>query len=184
MVASRTPTLMTAEELERLPDNGTHYELVKGELVEMAPPGGEHGGLAIDIGGPLNAHVKQNKLGRVLVETGYKLARNPDVVRSPDVSFLRRQRIPASGLPRGYIDGSPDLAVEIVSPGDTAEEIEAKVQDYLTYGTRLVWVVQPKTRTVTAYYSDGRARVLREKDALDGEDVVPGFTLALTDLWG
>ena len=184
MIASPTPKLMTAEELERLPDNGTHYELVKGELVEMAPSGGEHGGLAVVIVVPLSNHVLSHQLGRVMVETGYKLARNPDVVRSPDVSFLRQERIPASGLPRGYIDGPPDLAVEIVSPGDTAEDIEAKVQDYLTYGTRLVWVMQPRTRTVTVYHPDGRARVLRGEDALDGEEVVPSFTLALTELWG
>ncbi|MCW5851838.1 MAG: Uma2 family endonuclease [Anaerolineae bacterium] len=177
-------SLLTVEDFACLSEGDSHYELAQGRLVVTGLTGGEHGALIVEVGAALRAYVAHRQLGVVLLRTGYCLARNPDTVRSPDVSFLRQERIPASGLPRGYIDGPPDLAVEIVSPGDRAEDIEAKVQDYLAYGTRLIWVVQPRTRTVTVYYPDGQARVLRGEDRLNGEDVVPGFTLALADLWG
>lgn len=174
--------LMTAEELLRLPDDGYDYELVKGELVKMTPPGGEHGQIARRLGARLGAHVDTQNLGAVMVESGYCLECRPDTVCGPDVSFLAAERIPAEGLPRGFIQGAPDLAVEIISPDDTASEVQAKVQDYLQHGTRLVWVVEPKTRTITVYRSLSDIRILTEHDVLEGDGVVPGFTCRVTDI--
>lgn len=178
------PKLMTVDEFTRLTDE-SRYELVRGEIIQMAPPGAQHGDLASRIDRRLGTYVEEHALGKVLVETGYILAENPDTVRAPDISFLRRERIPAEGLPRGFIAGSPNLAIEIVSPSDTAEVIDEKVHDYLSHETSLVWVVQLRTRSVAVYRSNGTVSVLRAVagDSLEGEDVVPGFSLPLTELF-
>lgn len=175
-------SLMTVDELAQLPDY-ERFELVKGEMVQMAPPGGEHGELALDLGSILRAYVRANDLGKAFVETGYILRRDPDTVRGPDISFLRKDRLPPEGTPRSFIDGPPDLAIEIVSPHDTVEEVDLKVEDYLQSGTRLVWVVQPKSRRVMVYRPDGSGRMLQAYETLTGEDVIPGFELPLTELW-
>ena len=122
------------------------YELVNGELVGMAPPGGIHGGITAILATALDNHVRQNRSGRVMVDTEYHLERDPDTVRSPDVSFISTERLPSGGLPRGFVEGQPDLAVDGVSPSDTANEVEAEVHDYLSTGTRRVWVVYYGTR--------------------------------------
>jgi len=114
---------------------------------------------------------------------GYRLASDPDTVRAPDISFLAMSRISPAGLPKGFIVGAPDLAVEVVSPEDTAAEIDAKVQEYLVAGARMVLVVQPRTRTVTMYRPDGAARVLRSSEVMGGEDVLPGFTLRVDEIF-
>lgn len=177
--------LMTVEELAHLPDNGARYELARGELIEMAPPGGEHGSIAGRLAYLLGVAVYPQRSGAVIIETGYVLSRDPDIVRSPDVSVLLRERIPDSGITRTFIRGAPDLAVEIVSPGDTAVEVADKVQDYLTHGVRLVWVVEPKTQTVTVYRPDGTARLLQAaaNHTLDGEGVIPGFSTPVQELF-
>jgi Uma2 family endonuclease len=179
-----TRQLTTAGQLERMPrDPLNRYELVQGELVRMTPVGGEHGVVAVNFVARLVAHVKPRHLGAVMVEVGYRLTSDPDTVRAPDISFLAAERIPPGGVPAGFVAGAPDLAIEVVSPDDAAAEIEAKVQGYLAYGTRLVLVVHPRTRTVTVYRRDGTARVLRSGDMIDGEDVVPDFQLAVDELF-
>ncbi len=175
--------LMTAGELERMSGDDYRYELVGGELLRMSPVGGEHGLITVELVARLQAHVKQQGLGVVLVEVGYRLASDPDTVRAPDISFLATSRISPAGLPKGFIAGAPDLAVEVVSPEDTAAEIDAKVQEYLVAGTRMVLVVQPRTRTVTMYRPDGAARVLRSSEVMGGEDVLPGFTLRVDEIF-
>ena len=115
--------LMTAEELFRLPDDGMRHELVRGELLTMAPPGGEHGELSITIGASLLPHVRRHRLGRAFLETGFLLTTDPDTVRSPDVSFLSRERPEAATRIRGFIPGAPDLAIEVISPNDLYTEV-------------------------------------------------------------
>jgi len=181
-----TEKLLTAEDLARMPElpTGERYELAEGELIVMPPPGAFHGRFASRLDSRLRPFVEAHVLGEVFVETGYLLRRDPDTVRAPDVSFVSAARIPAGGLQEeGFFPGSPDLAVEIVSPGDLDAEVEGKVDDYLEYGTRLVWVVRPKQRTVTVYHPDGTARRLGLGDTLEGEDVLPGFILPLSDLF-
>jgi Uma2 family endonuclease len=176
--------LITAEDLWRMSSRGKNYELVRGELIEMTPPGGIHGSTAVNLSSLLLGFVKKKNLGVVMVETGYKLASSPDTVRAPDVSFLSIAKIPPDGLPEGYLDGAPDLAVEIVSPGDTASEVQDKVQDYLTYGAQIVWVVYPQQRIVIVHYPDGTARTLHEADTLSGETVIPGFSCQVAEIFG
>ena len=175
--------LVTAEELWQLSGGGKNYELIRGELIEVTPPGGVHGNIAIRLGSLLQNFADTHQLGKVMVETGFRLTSQPDTVRGPDISFLSAAKIPTTGLPDGYISGPPDLAVEIVSAGDTASEIQDKVQDYLTYGAQLVWVVYPQQRIVIVHYPDGAARTLRETDTLAGETVLPGFTCRVGDIF-
>ena len=159
------------------------YELVQGELVEMSPPGGIHGEIAATITIVLGNHVRQNNLGRIMVETGYRLEREPDTVRAPDVSFIRTERLSSGGLPKAYVEGAPDLAVEVVSPYDPASEVEGKVHDYLNTGTQRVWVVYSNLRRVVAYNSDGSVRWYHEGDSLEDQELLPGFSLNISELF-
>lgn len=182
-MVEQTKTFVTAGELRQLSAGDKKYELVKGELIEMTPPGGTHGSIAAKISWLLLSFIKSNNLGKVMVESGFQLASNPDTVRGPDISFLAAAKVPAEGIPAGYLSGAPDLAVEIVSPGDTAAEIQAKVQDYLTGGSQAVWVVYPQQRIVVVHHPDGLSRTLQETDTLNGETVLPGFSGQVSDIF-
>jgi Uma2 family endonuclease len=179
-----TQQLVTAEDLLHIPDNGFRYELVRGELKKMAPAGHRHGRIAINVTTPLDQHVRAHNLGVVYAaETGFKLASNPDVVRAPDVAFIRRERVEEVGDVEGYWPGAPDLAVEVVSPSDTYADVQEKVFDWLEAGARMVIVVMPRRRSVTVYRALNDIIVLTENDSLDGGDVVPGWTMSIKDLF-
>jgi Uma2 family endonuclease len=179
-----TDQLVTAEELLRMPDDGYRYELVRGELRKMAPAGHLHGRIAINVTTPLDRHVRAHTLGTVYAaETGFKLASNPDVVRAPDVAFIRRERVEAVGDVEGYWPGAPDLAVEVISPGDTYAEVQEKVFDWLEAGTQMVILVMPRKRTITVYRSLTDIIMLTEHDTLDGGDVVPGWRVPVRELF-
>lgn len=183
-LAQTTQTkLITAKDLWQMGAAGEKYELVKGKLVEMTPPGGTHGSTAVKLATLLQNFVDTHQLGEVMVESGFLLATNPDTVRGPDVSFLAKDKIPAEGLPDGYIHGAPNLAVEIVSPSDTASDIQAKVQDYLEYGVQLVWVVYPQQQVVIVHHPDGTAQTLDQNDTLRGETVLPNFSCQIADIF-
>ena len=174
----------TAEELFHLPTVGRRLELVKGQVYEMAPAGGRHGYTAMNTGIILGSHVRANGLGRVFAaETGFILRRNPDTVRAPDVAFVAQSRLSVDEIPDSFIELVPDLVVEVVSPGDSRREVREKVEDWLRSGVRLVWVLYPITRTATVYRSMEDVRQLGENDFLYGEDVVPGFTCRLEELF-
>ena len=176
--------LVTADELLRMPDDGYRYELVRGELRKMAPAGHLHGRIAINITTPLDRHVRAHTLGTVYAaETGFKLASNPDVVRAPDVAFIRRDRVEEVGDVEGYWPGAPDLAVEVISPSDTYAEVQEKVFDWIEAGTKMVILVMPRKRTVTVYRSLTDIIMLTEHDTLDCGDAVPGWKLPVRELF-
>jgi len=175
--------LLSADDLLRLPDDGLRHELVRGELRTMSPGSRPHGRIAMKLGWPLAQYVEAHALGEVYAaETGFKLAEDPDTVRAPDVSFVRRERL-AGMADEGFLAGAPDLAVEVLSPGDRPAEVAKKVADWLTYGAALVWVVNPRRRNVTEHRPGQPARVLDENDVLDGADVVPGWRLSVRALF-
>jgi Uma2 family endonuclease len=181
---SATAHLMTAEELGRLPEDGFRYELIRGELKKMAPAGYEYGNVAMELGWRLAQYVRENGLGKVqAAETGFLIASDPDTVRAPDVAFVSRERIEEVGEPEGFWPGAPDLAVEVVSPGDTYTEVEAKAIEWLEAGARLVIVVEPRCRTATVYRSLAEIAILTEKDVLSGGDVVPGWSMPVAGLF-
>ena len=181
---STTTRTMTADELFMMPDDGFCYDLVKGELKKMSPPGSEHGAIIGRLTVALGSYVEANDLGEVFgAETGFKLASNPDTVLGPDVAFVSNERIPPTGIPVGYWPGAPDLAVEVISPGNTGREIEGKIGEYLAAGVRAVWIVNPKRRTVAIHRTDAQVQTLMENDTLDGQDVVPGFQYSIARMF-
>lgn len=181
---AETKARTTAEELLRLPDDGKRRELVEGEIREMAPAGGQHGDAAGALHVLLGHFVRERRLGKVpAAETGFLVGRNPDTVRAPDVCFIARDRVPPSGSPRGYWDLAPDLAAEVVSPNDTAAEVQSKVQMWLEFGVRLVWVVYPDTRSVVVYESLKDISTLTAGDTLSGGTVVPGFGCQVSEIF-
>src|SRR6266516_1267950 len=172
-------TLMTAEELlhTSIPDKRT--ELVRGVLVVREPPGGRHGSVTMNLALRLGNHVEREGAGQVFAaETGFALARGPDTVRAPDIAFVRRERLPEP-IPVGFPEFAPDLVVEVLSPGDRPGEVLAKVADWLSAGTRLVWVVDPERRLALVYRHDGTEATIAGAEVLDGEDVLPGFSCPL-----
>ena len=178
------PRSLDAEGLLELPRGQLRRELIQGELKEMAPAGHNHGHIAHEIALSLGLHVKANKSGRVYAaKTGFKLAENPDTVRAPNVAFVAANRL--GNLPTtGYFPGSPDLAVEIVSPNDRFSDVEEKVEMWLFYGVRMVVTLNPQTRTATIYRSLDNIKMIQDKGNLDGADVIPGWVLPLTEVFG
>ena len=177
--------LVTAEELWEMPDvPGKGFELVNGEIVEVSPAGGVHTKIMFRLAQRLDAFVSQHDLGEVMPEgLGFVLRRDPDLVREPDVSFIAAASVPAEGLPTGYWEGAPTLAVEVVSPHDRVVEIDERVQDYLEAGTKQVWVLRPNRRAVSIYRPHADTRELGPDAMLDGADILPGFTVRVGDLF-
>jgi Uma2 family endonuclease len=181
---SATIQPMTADELFLMKDDGFRYDLVKGELRKMSPAGGEHGAIIVRLTVALGQYVEENDLGVVFgAETGFKLASDPDTVLGPDVAFVGNEKIPPAGIPVAYWQGAPDLAVEVISPGNTRREIEEKIEEYLAAGVSLVWIVTPKRRTVTVHRTGAEPVTLNEGDRLDGENVLPGFKYEIARLF-
>jgi len=173
---------LTAEELLGLYLPDKRSELVRGVLAVREPAGGRHGDLAMRLTLAIGTHVQVRGLGWVFAaETGFTLARNPDTVRAPDVSFVRSGRLPVP-LPKGYPELAPDLVVEVLSPDDRPGKVLAKVADWLNAGTLLVWVVDPDRREARVYRADGTQAIVSAEDALDGEDVLPGFVCPLAEI--
>lgn len=174
--------LQTAEDLLRFREPGKTAELVRGVLVVREPPGTHHGRCANRLAYRLTQFVERHGLGEVFAQdTGFKIARDPDTVRAPDVAFVaqaRLDRIP----PEGYADLAPDFVVEILSPGDRPGEVLEKIGQWLDAGVRLVWVLDPIRRGARIYRADGTVAMLGPGDELDGEDVFPGFRLPLGEI--
>jgi len=182
---SPTDRLVTADEMLTLPGDDLRHELVRGEHYVNPPPFSRHGQVGMRLALLLAQHVVAHRLGIVLTgDAGFLLARDPDTVRAPDVSFVRRDRVPPDGiLGPGYIEGAPDLAVEVLSPDDAMIEMEEKVDEYLATGARAVWVINPKRRTVTVHAPGAPILVLGEGDRLDGGDAVPGFACDVREVF-
>jgi Uma2 family endonuclease len=182
--APEEETPLTLEQYLSLPhDDRWRDELVRGLLVREPRPGGEHGWVQARLTGGLLRHVEEHGAGLVLTDSGYVLADVPPTVRGPDISYISAARAPARP-PRELLRIAPDIAVEILSPSNRPAEIRAKVEDYLGAGVRLVWVIDPLTRGATEYRPGRKARALAVKEELDGGDVLPGFRLRLSELFG
>jgi Uma2 family endonuclease len=175
--------LLTAEEYWQSPLNTKHSELVRGEVVETMPPSKEHGTVALKIGSLLLAWAERGQLGQVGVESGFILARDPDSIRGPDVYYVSAERAQSDNKSAAFWTIAPDLAVEVVSPSESASEIREKVRDFLAAGTPLVWVVFPSTREVIVHTTDGLARTYGEDDLLENQEVLTGFSCRVAELF-
>jgi Uma2 family endonuclease len=189
MVAA--PLGMTAEQLVGYEIPGKRVELVRGQLVVREPASFFHGSLTLRIGVALSNHLAREReqhgwphaRGRLATaDPGFTLARRPDTVRAPDIAYVSRERY-AGPMPDGFPELAPDLAVEVRSPSDRPGAVLAKVGDWLSADTALVWVVDPPRETVTVYRADGSVAVLGVADALSGEALLPGFELPLRELF-
>lgn len=181
-----TRARITAKDLWESPEGDRRQELVDGRIIEMGPPGAMHGRVVSRISTRLSEHVNRAGSGEVLVgDVGFvlNLPADPERVRAPDVAYVSRARLPEGEVPDGYLTGAPDLAVEVLSPSDDPIDVQQKVQDFLAAGALLVWIVAPRARTVTVYRPDGSARFLRDQEVLDGEQILPGLAVPLTELF-
>jgi len=149
----------------------------------MSPAGSEHGRIVWNITLLIGNFVKSHKLGTMRgAETGFIIRRNPDSVRAPDIAFIRADR-PPEKFPQGYFDGAPDLAVEVLSPNDRANEVQAKIRDWLDAGCRAVWIVDPETKSVTIYKSTHDIVVFNSTDTITDAQILPDFNAAISEIF-
>lgn len=170
----------TEEDLLRTPRDGQKYELVDGQI-RVSPAGGRHGGVCVQLVTFLNTFVRERKLGHVFdSSTGFRLPGGN--IRLPDVSFVASGRFDGERKPEDFPNLPPDLAVEVLSPGDRSRDVLDKVGEYLQAGVRLVWVIDPKQRTAAIYRSLTQVKMVGANDFLEGEDALPGFRCRLADV--
>lgn len=185
------PALMTAEELFVYESPDKRTELVRGRLIIREPTGVRHGDYVVRMVLAIGSHLaaEQRALGwsqprghLVAGDVGFTLQRNPDTVRAPDVAYIPVERWPTAPHD-GYAEFAPELAIEVRSPSDRAGAVLARVADLLNAGTRLVWIVDPKRREARVYRADGSDSILTAIDSLNGEDLLPGLAIPLSELF-
>lgn len=174
----------TVADFMALPQDGRRYELVDGELVDMGNSGAKHGNVAIALSAALFDIVRAQRLG-ALFDSSTAFIMKSGNLRSPDISFVDKQRLRGlDELPDGFLEGAPELAIEILSPNNTVEEMHAKLVEYFENGSQLVWVIHPNERYALVYRTANEPeRLLKSTDGLDGEDVIPGFSLPVAELF-
>ena len=176
--------ILTADEFEAHPAANEHNELVRGRIRMMTPASGLHGLVSGNVFRLLSNHVRQHRLGACFADsTGYTLPSLQNTVRAPDSSFVRADRLPPGAIGGGFLKLAPDLAVEVLSPSESASDLCEKLEDYLKAGTLLVWVIDPAKRIVSVFAAHAPALWLRVGDKLLGGEVVPGFACGVAELF-
>ena len=174
---------LTDEQFMALPEDDNLYEYVNGELIVVANSGVEHGYLALTLGYFLTGFVRSHRLG-VTCDSSTAFKMKTGNKRSPDLAFIAKERLQGlKRLPKGFFEGAPDLAVEIISPNNTFAEIHNKLVEYFENGTRLVWVILPDEECVLVYHQPKPSKLLQVEDSLDWEAVITGFQLPLIELF-
>jgi Uma2 family endonuclease len=177
-----TTATITLAEFARMPDDGALHEIDAGELLIMTRPNARHGSLQVRMSRLIDEFVQRGKLGRVFSESGFILGRHPEILRGPDIAYVRMERlkdVPDDGWP----EMGPDLVVEIVSPSDTARQIDRKVHQYLAAGTLAVWLVYPDTQSVHVFEPRGVARIVEIDDLLSSPVALPGFEIRVREIF-
>ena len=150
----------------------------------MSPGGWRHGNVVGNLQTILGSFIRQHDLGLVFgAETGFRLSRDPDTVRAPDFAFILKQNIPPEEPQEAFWPGAPDLAVEVLSPSDRTGEVDEKMAAWLATGTAVVWVVDPRSQTVTVHQPANRQQAYSTGQILEGEPVVPGFSCSIDELF-
>jgi Uma2 family endonuclease len=183
MTVTVEPKAWTDEAFMALPKDEGPYEFVNGEVIHIGNSGMEHGNIGMFLGGAIEIYVRSKKLGATC-DSSTAFTMKSGNKRSPDVSFVSRERLQGlKRLPKGYFQGAPDLVVEVISPSNTFEEIHNKLVEYFESGCRLAWVVHPDEQWVLVYDRPQPDRLLKGSDPLEGESVIPGFTLPVAELF-
>ncbi|MBI1358539.1 MAG: Uma2 family endonuclease [Acidobacteria bacterium] len=177
-----TTGLLTLADYEQLPDDGVRRELDEGELVVMTFPKPRHTFAALNFYDALNPWVRSRGLGRCVTDAGFLLVEEPPVLRGPDVAFVRAERVAALD-PDNWIQGAPDLAVEVVSPSESAEDLFRKVQQYLQHGSQAVLTIYPRERTVHVHRQGQAIAVVTDADVLEVPELFPGWSIPAADLF-
>ncbi len=176
--------LLTAEEFEALPDDGKRYELIDGELREMAPTVNWHGEVETNLTTLLHTHSRAHGLGRVSCgEVLFIVRRNPDRVRAADIAFIRQERVPPLEARQHIMEVIPDLVVEILSKSETIEEVNDRIDDWLGAGVQMLWIVDPYRRMVTIFRPGHDPTLVGEHGILQGDPVIPGFRCPVAELF-
>jgi Uma2 family endonuclease len=183
MQYSRTGAITATQFLQRAPSLG-RSELVRGVVRTMTPASGAHGLVSCNVLLLLSTYVRAHTLGQCFADSaGFALPGVPNTVRAPDASFVRAEHLPREGVGGGWIEVAPDLAVEVLSPSETASELAEKLTEYRASGTALIWVVDPVKRSVGVYAATDPVRWLAESDTLQGGTVIPGFSCMVRELF-
>ncbi|MBI5081448.1 MAG: Uma2 family endonuclease [Chloroflexi bacterium] len=189
MTLELTPTqtkekLITGEELWAMGSAGDLYELIEGRIIYMSPTGFLHGQYEVGISEKLNRFVRQHKLGKVVSgEVGVYITRNPDTIRAADVAYISKERYAQHDKSKGYLTVAPELVVEILSPDDRWNDVTQKMREYFSIGVKLMWIADPQSRRVYAYRSPTEAREFKASDTLTADDVLPGFSVPVDELF-
>jgi len=182
-MSTPTSNITTADELLNAPSDLGRCELVRGELLMMTPAKGRHGAIAMKIGRLLLNFLEGRDLGEVFdSSTGFVVSRNPDTVRAPDVSFLASERLKQQDLD-AFLEGAPDIAVEVLSPSNTQAEMDERMSDFFEANCRVVWIVDPLRRSIIVHRPDASPVILAENDTLTEEELLPGFSLVVRDVF-
>jgi Uma2 family endonuclease len=184
--SARTNGLLTSAQFLEQPAAAEHSELVRGVIRMMTPAGGAHGLVSGNAFRLLSTYVREHSLGRCFADsTGFELPSVLNTVRAPDASFVRASRLPVEGIGAegGWLQLAPDVAVEVLSPSETASDIADKLADYRAAGTAAVWLIDPAKRTVGVLTLTRPVQWLTDGDTLDGDDLIPGFACAVSDLF-
>lgn len=183
MTDNAIPAVVEPEDLLAMP-GGDRYELIDGVPKEkpMGAKSDEIGGLLLT---QFNIFIRPKKLGRAYAsQTGFQcFPKKPKLVRMPDASFVAAGRLPNDTSPDDYIKVAPDIAVEVISPNETYEEVEEKVAEYRSAGVKLIWVISPGSKTVLIRRPDGTCAEVDETGTLSGEGVLPGFACPVAELF-
>jgi len=176
-------TRLTLAEAYEMPGEGLH-EFIDGELVAVSVPSYGHGSVCAKVLGLLFEYAARQRSGRVVTNAGFvlQLPYDPERARIPDVAFVSTRRLAEVGPIEKAFPGAPDLAVEVISPSERAADAAQRVRDYLEAGARSVWIIAPEARTATLYHADGSARLVREGEALESQEILPGLSIPLRDV--
>ncbi len=179
-----TTRLFTIQDVIDLPDDGCRFELIRGELHRMSPASGKHGAIAFEIAGAIRDYLRKHPIGRgFTADTGFILARDPDVLLAPDVAFVRSERLPPEGEQSGFLAVAPDIAVEILSPWDRPARVTEKVLEYLRAGVAEVWLIDPEERTLAVHRPDLTVQTISGDATFEVSSVLPGLRIPLADLF-